>query len=367
LKQVTRIAALATLILLLPSTLTANASTTRVWEPVDIAGAGLDTLANNSTVTVSFGKAGRHDLGFSNTVGGAFYLTNGECGPSSTPTPCTTSDIDGTVRFTFGSPQTHIQIHYAYVEANDPERVITNLGPVDLRTESAGGTRVNSTGNLLSGQPAATNFTNVGLIYPSSGLESGTIELRFPDAITFIEFQNDFPEESSFRASFGQNLVGLSLPVEYGKVSFNANSGQGSMPAQSAARATNLSTNTLTYSGYTFAGWNTAANGSGAAFADGASFGFAADTVLYAQWTLIPVVTPVPEPAGAAATPTPVVQATTPAIPTPVVQATTPASTSLLATTGADTSHAILIGGTASLLAIAGLLVFAVRRQIKKI
>ena len=357
-KKVARIAILTTLILILPSTLTANASTTRVWEPVDIPGAGLDTLANNSTVTVSFGKAGRHDLGFGNTVGGAFYLTNGECGPTSTPTPCTTSDIDGTVRFTFGSPQTHIQIHYAFVDPTDPERVITNLGPVDLRAESSGGTRVNSTGNLLSGQPAATNLTSAGLIYPSSGPASGTVELRFPSpGVDFIEFQNDFPDQNLFQAEFGQNLVGLSLPVEYAQVTFNSNSGQGSMSAQSAARATNLSTNTLTYSGYTFAGWNTAANGSGTAFADGASFPFTADTVLFAQWTLIPVATPTPTPA----TPAP---ASSPASLTPAAQAPTGVPATLLATTGAEDSRVIVMGSIASFLALAGLVVFGVRRRL---
>jgi uncharacterized repeat protein (TIGR02543 family) len=113
------------------------------------------------------------------------------------------------------------------------------------------------------------------------------------------------------------------------------------MSAQSVARATNISSNTFTYSGYTFAGWNTAADGSGSPFADNASFPFTADTVLYAQWTLTPVGTP--------------------------TQTTTaPAPTSLLAITGADNSRTILIGGTATLLAIAGLVIFGIRRQLRK-
>ena len=57
------------------------------------------------------------------------------------------------------------------------------------------------------------------------------------------------------------------------------------MADQSANTATNLSSNAFTRSGYTFAGWNTAANGSGAAYADGAIFPFTANTTLYAQWT----------------------------------------------------------------------------------
>ena len=340
LKQIAGIAILTSLILLVPSTLPANASTTRVWEPVNIAGAGLDTLANNSTVTVSFGKAGRYDVSFGNAAVGALYLTDGTCG---SPT-CTASDIDGTVRFTFGTAQTHVQIHYAYVDFDDPERVISNLGPVNL-TNTSPGTRVASTGGLIAGQLAANNLTSAGLIYPSSGVASGTVELRFPSpGVEYIEFQNDFPEQGTFRsggADYGQNLVGVSLPVEYAQVTFNANSGAGTMSAQSAAKATNLSSNTFNYSGYTFAGWNTAANGSGTPFADGASFGFTADTVFFAQWTLIPV-----------ATPTQTLAAPAPAI--------------LLASTGAEATQAILIGGVSLFLITTGLVIFGIRRKLGK-
>jgi uncharacterized repeat protein (TIGR02543 family) len=41
----------------------------------------------------------------------------------------------------------------------------------------------------------------------------------------------------------------------------------------------------LTRTGYTFSGWNTAANGSGTAYADGANYGFGASVTLYAQWS----------------------------------------------------------------------------------
>ena len=66
---------------------------------------------------------------------------------------------------------------------------------------------------------------------------------------------------------------------------FNANGGTGSMANQSASSATAINANTFARTGYTFAGWNTAANGSGTAYADGASFSFTANTTLYAQWT----------------------------------------------------------------------------------
>jgi LPXTG-motif cell wall-anchored protein len=44
----------------------------------------------------------------------------------------------------------------------------------------------------------------------------------------------------------------------------------------------------VTYANHTFAGWNTAANGSGTAYAPGAAYTFHGDTTLYAQWTAVP-------------------------------------------------------------------------------
>jgi uncharacterized repeat protein (TIGR02543 family) len=67
-------------------------------------------------------------------------------------------------------------------------------------------------------------------------------------------------------------------------VTFNANGGAGAMTAQSASAVTVLTTNTFTRAGYSFAGWNTAANGSRIAYANGATYSFSTSTTLYAQW-----------------------------------------------------------------------------------
>ena len=70
-------------------------------------------------------------------------------------------------------------------------------------------------------------------------------------------------------------------------VSFAVNNGSGSMTSQTAGIPTNLNANTLTRSNYTFAGWNTAANGTGYSYSDQGSFPFSTDATLYAQWTAI--------------------------------------------------------------------------------
>lgn len=69
-------------------------------------------------------------------------------------------------------------------------------------------------------------------------------------------------------------------------VTFNANGGSGTMANQTASVPTNLTANTFTRAGYTFTGWNTAASGSGTAYANQASYSFSADATLYAQWLL---------------------------------------------------------------------------------
>jgi len=70
-------------------------------------------------------------------------------------------------------------------------------------------------------------------------------------------------------------------------VTFNANSGQGTMANETEATgvATQLTANAFSRAGFIFAGWNTQANGSGTAFVDLAIYPFTASATLYAQWT----------------------------------------------------------------------------------
>ncbi len=67
-------------------------------------------------------------------------------------------------------------------------------------------------------------------------------------------------------------------------VTFDNNSGSGAMHHESTDVATPLKTNTFTRTGYTFTGWNEAADDSGNSYADGANYDFTANLTLYAQW-----------------------------------------------------------------------------------
>jgi len=76
------------------------------------------------------------------------------------------------------------------------------------------------------------------------------------------------------------------VPAPNHTVTFNhGTGGSGNDYTRTASAATALSANTFSRNGYSFSGWNTAANGSGTAYAGGANYSFGADVTLYAQWS----------------------------------------------------------------------------------
>lgn len=78
-----------------------------------------------------------------------------------------------------------------------------------------------------------------------------------------------------------------SKTTEY-KLSFSANGGTGEMESiiKEENEKINLPAIKFSRTGFEFLNWNTVADGSGTAYADGAEFTFTADTTLYAQWTV---------------------------------------------------------------------------------
>ena len=70
------------------------------------------------------------------------------------------------------------------------------------------------------------------------------------------------------------------------QLSFDANGGSGEMVPQTLVYGveTQIPTNAFTYEGHILMGWNTAADGSGTAYAKDGTIAITEDTVLYAQW-----------------------------------------------------------------------------------
>lgn len=70
-------------------------------------------------------------------------------------------------------------------------------------------------------------------------------------------------------------------------ITFNANSGSGTVPSAISTYvgvANTIPSNSLTRTGYTFNGWNTASDGSGTAYATGSTITPSGNVTLYAQW-----------------------------------------------------------------------------------
>ena len=83
-----------------------------------------------------------------------------------------------------------------------------------------------------------------------------------------------------------EETITLAINNRY-NVTFDSNTGSGTMSAQAITYDTSatLTTNTFIKTGYTFSGWNTASDGSGTAYNDDASFTMSVEgDTLYAQW-----------------------------------------------------------------------------------
>lgn len=100
-------------------------------------------------------------------------------------------------------------------------------------------------------------------------------------------FTIDFANSNAGGAAVDSGTATLAGGVTNSTVTFAANGGTGTTAAQSASSATALTANAFTRDGYTFTGWNTAADGTGTAYGDGASYAFTANTTLYAQWKAV--------------------------------------------------------------------------------
>ena len=101
-------------------------------------------------------------------------------------------------------------------------------------------------------------------------------------------FQNEIAALQAEIASLQGTLSATTFTV-----TFDANGGSGTMNAQAFGSGVEqaLAANTFTKEHNNFVGWNTAADGSGTAYTDGQSITITESMTLYAQWTLIYIIT----------------------------------------------------------------------------
>jgi uncharacterized repeat protein (TIGR02543 family) len=115
------------------------------------------------------------------------------------------------------------------------------------------------------------------------------IDLSSYSGLRYIRF---IDTRASGAVQRGIDDVSITVAPSGFSVSYNGNgSDGGTVPtdATSYASGANVTvlgnTGTLVRAGYTFAGWNTAANGSGTNYVAGDIFAITANTILYARWT----------------------------------------------------------------------------------
>ncbi len=114
-------------------------------------------------------------------------------------------------------------------------------------------------------------------------ITSFTSVIRFNNASNNMRFRY-------FKSTSYANQQPIQLYKKAYTVTYNANGGTGTMtdsnsPYTSGASVT-VKTNEFTYSGYSFTGWNTSADGSGTPYNAEDQFNINANTTLYAQWNL---------------------------------------------------------------------------------
>jgi uncharacterized repeat protein (TIGR02543 family) len=236
------------------------------------AGIGGGVDGNGSTVLISGGTVTATGGNFGAGIGGGRGYDNG-CGNGGTVTIS-----GGTVTATGG----------------------TYGAGIGGGSYGSGGT-VTMTGGVTFAE-GKDDGKDIGAGYSGSG---GSLNLSGTAAL-FLRSDNSVVPvttthtHSSYTGHDGSSIYGIPVAwtgsfgtyLRIYTLSYDINSGSGTVTASSTqlynTTATVSNGSGLSRVNYTFAGWNTAANGGGTAYAAGSMFTFSADTVLYAQWTATP-------------------------------------------------------------------------------
>ncbi len=136
-------------------------------------------------------------------------------------------------------------------------------------------------------------ITNHGYNFTTWAAHADGSGLTFQDGDDF-----DFTSSTNFAAAIPADPNMLTLNAATGNgtlyaqwalndyaVTFNPNGGSGTMEEHVSSSPTQLHSVAFTRPGYDFAGWNTAHDGSGTAYADGEVYAFDVPDTLFAQWT----------------------------------------------------------------------------------
>ena len=185
------------------------------------------------------------------------------------------------------APNTEIFFRWSKLGTSSPCLAIDDLSitassissyTVSFNSNSSTTTGSMSNQSIPSGGTATltlNGFSNIGYSFYGWNTQSNGLGTNYSDG-------------SNFTIGTSNTTLYAIWTPNNNTITFNANGGTGTMPAQTIATAATatLSTNTFSYTGFAFSGWNTLANGTGTTYANGASYTMGTTNVtLYAQWT----------------------------------------------------------------------------------
>jgi Listeria-Bacteroides repeat domain (List_Bact_rpt) len=143
---------------------------------------------------------------------------------------------------------------------------------VTFNNNGGSGTMANEVNNAAAALSANT-FTRVGFTFSGWNTVAAGTGTAYADG-------------ASYPFDVTRTLYAQWTAIANTTVTFDNNTGTGSMTPESDNVPTALTANSFTKAGYTFTGWNTVAGGTGTAYADGASYPFDVTRTLYAQWSI---------------------------------------------------------------------------------
>ena len=196
------LAGCASLILAVAAPLTAAASITPEVVDNGLTSGSTTFTGTYTNVITTLGSTGAY---YSNGTSPIYFATD-----------ASGSSYSGAwVKWTFSKPVTKVRVYYAHVESvlysnnsgnNDPQSWVTNRGNVNLALVADGGNREASAGEIVEEQPEASLSGNVADCVAPNIACSGSIDLIFPEGISWIQTQN-----APGGAGPGFNGVGLAL------------------------------------------------------------------------------------------------------------------------------------------------------------
>jgi uncharacterized repeat protein (TIGR02059 family)/uncharacterized repeat protein (TIGR02543 family) len=190
-------------------------------------------------------------------------LTNG-CGATTAPT-LSTATIN-----TYGNVITLTYNRALSAIIPDKSQFVVTVNGTSVTINSA-----------AQGSPNTTILLTLANYVPTNSV----VRVSYTDTSNYNDYIALQDSNGFDAASFVNQTIVTSGVVNPHTVTFVANGGTGTMNAQVANSATALTANAFTRRAYTFAGWNTNANGTGTNYANSVSFPFTTDLTIYAKWT----------------------------------------------------------------------------------